>query len=60
LSLAASGRTFWDHRQFPISIFRVKISSSEPLKRVIGRILELVIEANKKFKIRTTVSYSKL
>jgi hypothetical protein len=43
-----------------MSIFRVKIASSEPLKRVIERILELVIEATEKFKIKTTVSYSKL
>ncbi len=44
---------FQDHRQVPVSVFMVKITAIEPLKRATGRFLEVFnnfIEASKKFK----------
>jgi hypothetical protein len=38
MSKATSGMIYQKHRQVPVSAFRVKISASEHLKRVSGRI----------------------
>jgi hypothetical protein len=36
----------------PVNFFMVKIAASEPLRILIGRILELVSKKGKKFKIK--------
>jgi hypothetical protein len=41
VSKAASGMIFQNYKQVPVSVFRFKISSSEPLKRVPGRIFRI-------------------
>jgi hypothetical protein len=33
---------FQDHMQVPVSVFRVEIATSEPLKRFIEKMLKLV------------------
>jgi hypothetical protein len=37
------GMIIKNHRQVPVSVFRVKIATWSPLKRVMRRVLELVI-----------------
>jgi hypothetical protein len=53
--LISKGKHLLFLRIVPVGVFIVEIAASEHLKRVIGRILQLVnnfIETSKKFKIK--------
>jgi hypothetical protein len=54
--MVASGIIFQDHRRVLVSVFRVRMTTSDPLKRVtegIFRITSNFMEASKSFTVKS-------